>query len=190
MHLEIEQQRAWNILVGGEEGSCEMAVSEFGREGKRPGPGEVGGFQERLPCASSSLSLRRAVSSLSSYSGIRCGKHLTFRDGICLAQHHRGPLPFVALMPESHPGRRHPAVGWADLRLCHPSPSSLSALLFLPADTASGCLGFGQRPGGLEERILTGSVRVGGGVERHWGKARLGQEGRLEQLRAWEGSPG
>lgn len=33
-----------------------MAVSEFGREGKRPGPGEVGGFQERLPCASSSLS--------------------------------------------------------------------------------------------------------------------------------------
>lgn len=114
----------------------------------------------------------------SSHNGIPCGGHFTLIDGICLAQHRRGPLPCLALMPEAHPGRCRPALGCADLRPCHPPPSSLSALPFIPADTASSCLGLGQMPGGSKSRFSQGQVKLE--VERHslGGKARLGRQER------------
>lgn len=135
------------------------------------------------------------VSSLSSYSGILCRKPLTFRDGICSAQHLRDPLPCLALMPDSPPtpptreAPLRPGVGW---------PQGLSPFfLFPPCPSLHPCRHSQQlarvRPeaGVLEVRVPTGSGQVGGGTENQsiaasWAAQSLGGKPRMRMsLRLW-----
>lgn len=94
---------------------------------------------------------------------------------MCSGWHHRGSLPGVTLMPDSHPGRLGPTVGWTSLQPFHPS---LGAHPFISADITSGCLGFGQMPGPLKRGPLD-RLRKGCGWRKSredWGRCRWGQD--------------
>ena len=103
-------------------------------------------------------------------------EHLTFRRRtVCSGWHHRGSLPGLTLMPDSHPGRLGPTVGWTSLQPFHPS---LGACPFISADITSGCLGFGQMPGPSKRGPLD-QLRKGCGWRKSregWGRCRLGQD--------------
>ena len=103
-------------------------------------------------------------------------ERLTFRRRtVCSGWHHRGSLPGLTLMPDSHPGRLGPTVGWTSLQPFHPS---LGACPFISADITSGCLGFGQMPGPSKRGPLD-QLRKGCGWRKSregWGRCRLGQD--------------